>query len=146
MPNPKTIILDEEAMDSPTLSKTLSGESGFGLDEWHARVELAACFRLMAKFKMTDLTATHACVTIPGSEHILINSFGLRYDEISASNLVEISSNGEVINSDSPINDTGFIIHGAIHNARQDINCVMHTHSRAGLAISGLKEGLIPLF
>ena len=146
MPNPETKIMVEEAMESPALSKTLSGESGFGLDEWHARVELAACFRLMAKFKMTDLTATHACVTIPGSEHILINSFGLLMEEITASNLVKMDFDGNILsdNKDPPVS-AGFAIHSVVHRARPDIVCSIHTHTKAGTGVASLECGLLPL-
>jgi ribulose-5-phosphate 4-epimerase/fuculose-1-phosphate aldolase len=95
---------------------------------------------------MSDIIWNHITAkTTTKKETFLINSFGLRYDEIKASNLVEITLAGEVINSDSSINNTGYIIHGAIHQARKDIVCVIHTHSRAGLAISCLKDGLKPM-
>ena len=95
---------------------------------------------------MSDIIWNHITAkTSSKKDTFLINSFGLRYDEITASNLVEITTDGEVINSSSSINDTGYIIHGAIHKSRKDINCVMHTHSRAGLAISSLKKGLNPM-
>ena len=115
-------------------------------EEWLVRINLAACYHLADYFGMSDIIWNH--ITAKTSSHketFLINPFGLRYDEVTASNLVEITLSGEVINSDSSINDTGFIIHSAIHKARKDISCVMHTHSRAGLAISSLKDGLVPM-
>ena len=118
----------------------------YNSEEWENRVNLAAAYHLADHFQMSDIIWNHITVkTSSTKETFLINPFGYRYDEITASNLVEINSNGEVINGIKSINDTGFVIHGAIHRARNDIKCVMHTHSRAGLAISSLKEGLIPM-
>ncbi len=118
----------------------------YNSEEWENRVNLAAAYHLADHFQMSDIIWNHITVkTNSTKETFLINPFGYRYDEITASNLVEINSKGEVINGVKSINDTGFVIHGAIHRARNDIKCVMHTHSRAGLAISSLKEGLIPM-
>ncbi len=118
----------------------------YNSEEWENRVNLAAAYHLADHFQMSDIIWNHITVkTSSTKETFLINPFGYRYDEITASNLVEINSNGEVINGVKSINDTGFVIHGAIHRTRNDIKCVMHTHSRAGLAISSLKEGLIPM-
>ena len=115
-------------------------------EEWNNRVNLAACYHLADYFNMSDIIWNHITAkTSSEKETFLINPFGYRYDEITASNLVEITSEGKVINSKGSINDTGYIIHGAIHKARKDIVCVMHTHSRSGLAISSLKDGLIPM-
>ena len=115
-------------------------------DEWHNRINLAACYHLADYFQMSDIIWNHITAkTSKDKDTFLINPFGLRYDEITASNLVEVTLEGKVINSDSPINDTGFIIHGAIHQARPDVNCVMHTHSRAGLAVSCFENGLTPM-
>ncbi len=119
----------------------------YNSEEWENRVNLAAAYHLADHFQMSDIVWNHITAkTTSTKETFLINPFGQRYDEITASNLVEINSNGKVVNgNNSSINDTGFVIHGAIHNARKDIKCIMHTHSRAGLAISSLKEGLIPM-
>ena len=118
----------------------------FSKDEWSNRVNLAACYHLADYFQMSDIVWNHITAkTSKDKETFLINPFGFRYDEITASNLVEITLDGKVINSESQINDTGFIIHGAIHRARTDINCVMHTHSRAGLAVSCFANGLTPM-
>jgi len=115
-------------------------------EEWENRVNLAACYHLADHFQMSDIIWNHITAkTCENKETFLINSFGLRYDEITASNLVEITPEGKVVGNNSPINETGYIIHGAIHNNREDIKCVMHTHSRSGLAISSLKRGLIPM-
>ena len=115
-------------------------------EEWLNRVNLAACYHLADHFQMSDIIWNHITAkTSKDKDTFLINPFGLRYDEITATNLVEVTLEGKVINSESSINDTGFIIHGAIHRVRTDINCVMHTHSRAGLAVSCFENGLIPM-
>jgi len=121
-------------------------KNNFSQEEWLNRVNLAACYHLADYFQMSDIIWNHiTSKTSNEKETFLINPFGLRYDEITASNLVEVTPEGKVINSDSPINDTGYIIHGAIHRARKDITCVMHTHSRAGLAVSCFEDGLQPM-
>ena len=115
-------------------------------EEWLNRVNLAACYHLADYFNMSDIVWNHITAkTSKDKDTFLINSFGLRYDEITASNLVEITLDGKIVNGKSPINDTGFIIHGAVHKSRKDISCVMHTHSRAGLAVSCFEEGLKPM-
>ena len=114
-------------------------------DEWENRVNLAACYHLADYFQMSDIIWNHITAqTSKNKETFLINEFGLRYDEVTASNLLEVNYDGKVLNNKGKINDTGFIIHGAIHKKRQDIKCVMHTHSRAGLAISCMEGGLKP--
>lgn len=121
-------------------------DNNFEVDEWSNRKNLAACYHLADYFGFSDIIWNH--ITAKTSNHkdtFLINPFGLRYDEITATNLVEIDLDGNVINSNSKINDTGYIIHSAIHRSRKDINCIMHAHSRAGLAISCLSDGLIPM-
>ena len=121
-------------------------KNNFTQEEWLNRVNLAACYHLADYFQMSDIIWNHiTSKTSNEKETFLINPFGLRYDEITASNLVEVTSEGKVLNSDSSINDTGYIIHGAIHRARKDIACVMHTHSRAGLAVSCFEDGLQPI-
>ena len=115
-------------------------------EELENRTNLAACYHLADHFKMSDIIWNHITVKTSSKKNtFLINRFGLRYDEITASNLLEVSPEGKITNGEGKINDTGFIIHSAIHHSRKDINCVMHTHSRAGLAISCLKEGLKPI-
>ena len=121
-------------------------KNNFSQEEWSNRVNLAACYHLADYFQMSDIIWNHiTSKTSNEKETFLINPFGLRYDEITASNLVEVTPEGKVINSDSSINDTGYIIHGAIHRTRKDIVCVMHTHSRAGLAVSCFEDGLQPI-
>ncbi|HYC46352.1 MAG TPA: class II aldolase/adducin family protein [Burkholderiales bacterium] len=116
--------------------------------EWEARVNLAACYRLAAHYRMTDLIYTHISARVPGPEHhFLINAFGLTWDEISASTLVKVTLDGDVVDDPSGcgINRAGYVIHGAIHRARPDVHCVMHTHTAAGVAVSAQDQGLLPL-
>jgi ribulose-5-phosphate 4-epimerase/fuculose-1-phosphate aldolase len=117
-------------------------------EEWQARVDLAACYRLVDLYEMTDLIYNHITVRIPGTEHLLINLYGMLYKEITASSLAKIDAEGKIIwkpESDYDINVAGYVIHGAIHMARADVNCVIHTHTRAGMAVSSMKCGLLPL-
>ena len=119
----------------------------FNEEEWRNRVNLAACYHLADHFQMTDIIWNHITAkTSEQKETFLINQFGLRYDEVTASNLLEIDLDGKIVSGEGNINYTGYIIHGAVHKARKEINCVMHTHTRAGLAISCLKDGLNPIF
>jgi ribulose-5-phosphate 4-epimerase/fuculose-1-phosphate aldolase len=116
-------------------------------EEWQMRADLAAAYRLAAIFKWTDLIYTHFSARVPGSEDFLINPYGLMFDEITASNLVRIDQHGEVI--DDPLelgyNEAGFVIHGCMHEARPEISCVLHTHTRAGVAVAAMKCGLLPI-
>ena len=118
-------------------------------DEWQTRVDLAACYRLIAHYGMTDLIYNHATARLPGSEsHFLINPYGLLYQEITASSLITIDLEGRVIDpgdSGLDINRAGYVVHSAVHAARHDVQCVIHTHTRAGMAISALECGLLPL-
>ena len=117
--------------------------------EWQTRVDLAACYRLMPLFGMSDLIYNHITARIPGGEErLLINPYGLMYEEITASSLVTIDLEGNILYNPRPecgINQAGYVIHGAVHAARADVQCVVHTHSRAGMAVSALKCGLLPL-
>lgn len=117
-------------------------------EEWQARVDLAACYRLMDHYKMTDLIYNHITLRIPGTEHLLINLYGLLYKEITASSLVKIDVEGTIIDkpdSEYGLNVAGYVIHGAIHAARPDVTAVIHTHTRAGMAVSSMTCGLLPL-
>jgi len=125
----------------------MNSKMHFSDEEWINRVNLAACYHLADHFQMTDIIWNHiTSKTSKDKETFLINKFGLRYNEITASNLLEIDLEGKVISGDGEINYTGYVIHGAVHKAKKNIHCVMHTHTRAGLAISCLKEGLKPIF
>jgi ribulose-5-phosphate 4-epimerase/fuculose-1-phosphate aldolase len=115
--------------------------------EWQLRVELAACYRLVALYGWSDLVFTHISARIPGPEHhFLINPYGLMFDEITASSLVKVDHHcNKVIDSPFPVNPAGFTIHSCIHDARPDVGCVLHTHSRAGVAVSAQKNGVLPI-
>jgi ribulose-5-phosphate 4-epimerase/fuculose-1-phosphate aldolase len=119
----------------------------YAREEARLRRELAAVYRLIAHFKMTDLVYNHISVRLPGPEHrFLINPFGLLYEEITASNLVIVGLDGELI-TDGPwkVNPAGFVIHSAIHEVRDDARCVLHTHTKAGCAVAAQGHGLLPL-
>ena len=121
-------------------------EKKYTEDEWLSRVNLSACYHLVDHFQMSDIIWNHITAkTSSTKDTFLINKFGLRYSEVTASNLLEINLGGNIVSGEGTINDTGYVIHGALHKARSDINCVMHTHSRAGLAISCLEDGLQPV-
>ena len=116
--------------------------------EWQTRVDLAACYRLVDHYGMSDLIYNHITARIPGTEHLLINLYGLLYKEITASSLVKIDLEGNIVwkpNTDYGINVSGYVIHGAIHKARADVVCVLHTHTRAGMAVAAMQCGLLPL-
>ncbi|MCW2236842.1 class II aldolase/adducin family protein [Azospirillum canadense] len=121
--------------------------TGIGDAERRARVDLAACYRLVAERGWGDLIYTHISLAVPGEPgRFLINPFGLTFDEVTASNLVKIDIQGNIV-GDTPyaVNATGFTIHGAVHAAREDAACVMHLHNEAAVAVSMLKDGLLPL-
>lgn len=116
--------------------------------EWQTRVDLAACYRLVDHYGMSDLIYNHITARIPGTKHLLINLYGLLYKEITASSLVKIDLEGNIVwkpNTDYGINVSGYVIHGAIHKARADVVCVLHTHTRAGMAVAAMQCGLLPL-
>jgi ribulose-5-phosphate 4-epimerase/fuculose-1-phosphate aldolase len=115
--------------------------------EWEQRVTLAATYRLVAHFGWDDLIFTHLSARVPGRDHhFLINPFGMTFDEITASSLVKVDLNGrKVMDSPYEINPAGFTIHGAIHAARENANCVLHVHSINGTAVSAQKHGVLPI-
>ena len=126
---------------------TPSVRSQVSAEEWKLRVDLAACYRLVAHYGWSDLVFTHISARIPGPEHhFLINPYGLMFDEITASNLVKVDQRcNKLIDSPYPVNPAGFVIHSAVHEAREDAGCVLHTHTRAGVAVSAQKAGVLPL-
>ncbi|MHC6225083.1 class II aldolase/adducin family protein [Pseudomonas sp. X10] len=117
--------------------------------EWQARCELAALYRLTAYFRMTDLIDTHITLRVPGPEHhFLINRYGVLFDRMRASDLVRIDQDGKVVDEafgERRVNAAGFVIHSAIHMARPDLACVVHTHTAAGIAVSAQEQGLLPI-
>src|SRR4051794_25941233 len=128
-------------MEIASLKQVVSAE------EWELRVQLAACYRLVALYGWSDLVFTHVSARVPGPEHhFLINPYGLMFDEITASSLVKVDQRcSKVIDSPFPVNPAGFVIHSAVHEAREDIQCVLHTHTRAGVAVSAQKCGILPI-
>ncbi len=121
--------------------------SQVSLDEWQTRVDLAACYRLVALHGWDDLVFTHLTARVPGPEHhFLINPYGMLFEEITASSLVKVDLGGnKVLPSPYEINPAGFVIHSAVHAARADAQCVMHLHTDAGVAVSAQKDGLLPI-
>lgn len=115
--------------------------------EWALRVDLAACYRIIAMYGWDDLVFTHVSARVPGGEdHFLINAYGLLFEEMTASSLVKVDLDGnKVLDSPHDINPAGFVIHSAIHEARPDAGCVLHTHTKAGVAISTRPGGLRPV-
>src|SRR6202163_4384920 len=113
--------------------------------EWQTRLNLAACYRLVDKYDMADLIYNHITARIPGTrDHLLINLYGLLYKEITASSLVKIDVEGNILwkpDTDYDINKSGYVIHGAIHKARPEVGCVIHTHTRAGMAVAAMQCG-----
>ena len=121
---------------------------GISPEEWQARVDLAACCRLVDLYGMTDMLGNNVTARVPGEpDHLLINPLGLLYDEVTASSIVKIDMDGNVVSAGSGggVNQAGFVIHGAMHKARDNVNCVIHTHTPAGMAISALECGLLPM-
>jgi ribulose-5-phosphate 4-epimerase/fuculose-1-phosphate aldolase len=116
-------------------------------EEWQARVDLAAAYRLVAMFRWDDLVFTHITVKVPGTDNqFLINPYGLMFEEITASSLIRIDAEGRKLDdSPFPVNPAGFVIHSAIHAARHDAKCVLHVHSLNGIAVSAQKGGVLPL-
>ncbi len=116
-------------------------------EEWEVRVDLAACYRLIAMHGWDDLVFTHISARVPGpDEHFLINAYGMLFEEVTASSLVKVDLGGDkVLESPYPINPAGFVIHSAVHEARHDVGCVLHTHTKAGVAVSVQADGLLPL-
>lgn len=128
-------------MNIPSLKEHVSAE------EWQLRCDLAACYRLVAAYGWSDLVFTHVTARIPGPEHhFLINPYGLMFDEITASSLVKVDQDcNKLSDSPFPVNPAGFVIHSAIHQVREDAGCVLHTHSRAGVAVSAQQGGVLPI-
>jgi ribulose-5-phosphate 4-epimerase/fuculose-1-phosphate aldolase/8-oxo-dGTP pyrophosphatase MutT (NUDIX family) len=129
------------------MSTDESVRSQVGEAEWRQRVDLAACYRLVARQRWDDLIFTHISARVPGPEHhFLINPYGMLFSEITASSLVKIDLDGrKVMDSPYDINPAGFVIHSAIHVAREDAQCVLHLHTLNGVAVSAQKEGVLPI-
>ncbi len=131
-----------DTLNIPTVQNKVSAE------EWQTRIDLAACYRLVALYGWADLVFTHITAKIPGGENqFLINPYGMLFDEITASSLVKIDLGGNKLDSENPfpVNPAGFTIHSAIHAARHDAKCVLHVHTANGVAVAAQKNGLLPL-
>ena len=129
-------------------SSPLSPHSAeWSAEEWALRVDLAAAYRLVAHFRWDDLVFTHITARVPGPEHhFLINPYGMMFEEITASSLVKINMQGEKVTDNPwPVNPAGFTIHSAIHGARHDVQCVLHTHTLDGIAVSAQRNGVLPV-
>jgi len=132
-------------MHIPSMKELVSEE------EWQLRCELAAAYRLVAMFGWSDLVFTHISLRLPdsvtgGEAHFLINPYGLMFDEITASSLVKVDmACNKLLPSEFPVNPAGFTIHSAIHAVRHDAQCVIHTHTKAGVAVSALQSGILPI-
>lgn len=117
--------------------------------EWQARCDLAALYRLIAYYRMTDLIDTHITLRVPGPDrHFLINRYGVAFEKMRASDLVLIDLDGNVVDrhfNGGKVNAAGFVIHSAIHDARPDLHCIIHTHTAAGMAVAAQRDGLLPL-
>ncbi|MBN2985920.1 class II aldolase/adducin family protein [Pseudomonas sp. FP597] len=127
--------------------QTQSIKDSVSPEEWELRCDLAACYRLVALYGWTDLVFTHISARLPGTAHeFLINPYGLMFEEITASSLIRIDQEGNKIgHSPFEVNRAGFVIHSAVHAAREDAQCVLHTHTRAGIAVSAQECGLLPI-
>jgi ribulose-5-phosphate 4-epimerase/fuculose-1-phosphate aldolase len=139
---------DRENREMDTLETTLASRPRhIPPEEWEVRVDLAAAYRLIAHFKWDDLILTHNSARVPGTtDQFLINPMGLMFDEITASNLIKIDVDGNQVEpSEYEPNYAGFVIHSAIYMGRSDVNCVIHTHTEADIAVGALDEGLLPL-
>ena len=130
-----------------TVRKPESVKNLVAAEEWQTRVDLAACYRLIAMYGWDDLVFTHISARVPGGEeHFLINAYGLLFEEMTASSLVKVDLEGNIVmETPCSINPAGFTIHSAIHGARPDVGCVLHTHTKAGVAVSAQVEGLLPI-
>jgi ribulose-5-phosphate 4-epimerase/fuculose-1-phosphate aldolase len=135
-------------MNAPAVRINKPVREQVSAQEWEARVNLAACYRLMHEFGMVEMVANHISARVPGSTNeFLINPYGMLYEEMTASSMVKIDIEGNVLSNatDHGVNQAGYVIHSAIHAARHDVDCVIHTHTLAGMAVSAMKCGLLPI-
>jgi ribulose-5-phosphate 4-epimerase/fuculose-1-phosphate aldolase len=130
-----------------TNSAEHNASTGIHEKEWRLRVELAAVYRLVDMFGWSELIWTHSTARVAGGQHhFLINPYGLRFDEVCASNLVKVDMDGAILgDSAQEINPAGFVIHSAIHMMRPDVTCIIHTHTVAGMAVAAQQDGLLPI-
>jgi len=132
-------------MSSAGLSKYGSVPSEYSPEEWEARCDLAACYRLVDYYGWSDLFGTHVSLRVPGTDHFLLNPYGMLFSEITASSLVKVDEGGNMLSDSTlPINPAGFTIHSAVHMSSDKMNAVLHTHTRAGNAVACMEDGLLP--
>jgi ribulose-5-phosphate 4-epimerase/fuculose-1-phosphate aldolase len=139
-------------MHAPGRLRIASCRDTCSAQEWQARVDLAACYRLVALYGMADMMANHISCRVPGAEEaFLINPYGMMYEEITASSLIKVDLAGDILYKpdfggfDYGVNRAGYVIHSAIHAARPEVGCIIHTHSWASMAVSALECGLLPM-
>jgi ribulose-5-phosphate 4-epimerase/fuculose-1-phosphate aldolase len=135
-------------MNAPAIKITRPVRDQVSTEEWKARVDLAACYRLMAEFGMVEMVANHISARVPGTTNeFLINPYGMLYEEMTASSMIRIDIDGNVLfnATEYGVNQAGYVIHSAIHAARHDVDCIIHTHTLAGMAVSAMKCGILPV-
>jgi ribulose-5-phosphate 4-epimerase/fuculose-1-phosphate aldolase len=135
-------------LTSRTAKKPVPVKDRVSAAEWKVRTDLAAAYHLAVVYGWTDMILTHFSARVPGADNqFLLNAYGLMFDEVTASNLVKVDHEGKILEDITGfgINEAGFVIHGCIHAARADAHCVLHTHTRAGIAVSAMSEGLLPI-
>ncbi len=135
-------------MSAPAIRIRKSVREQVSQEEWDTRVNLAACYRLMAEFGMVEMVANHISARVPGTENeFLINPYGMLYEEMTASSMIRIDLDGKVLfnATDYDVNQAGYVIHSAVHGARHDVDCIIHTHTLAGMAVSAMKCGILPI-
>ena len=139
---------DENFTSAPAIQIRGSVRDQVSAAEWQTRVDLAACYRLVAEFGMTEMVANHISARVPGTDNeFLLNPYGMLYEEMTASSMIKVDIDGKVLlnATDYGINRAGYVIHSAVHKARHDASCVIHTHSLAGMAVSAMKCGILPI-
>jgi ribulose-5-phosphate 4-epimerase/fuculose-1-phosphate aldolase len=135
-------------MNAPAIRSNRPVRDQVSKEEWEMRVNLAACYRLMAEFGMVEMIANHISARVPGAhDEFLINPYGMLYEEMTASSMIRIDLEGNILfnATDYGINQAGYVIHSAVHAARHDVECIIHTHTLAGMAVSAMKCGILPI-
>jgi ribulose-5-phosphate 4-epimerase/fuculose-1-phosphate aldolase len=135
-------------MNAPAIKINKPVREQVSKEEWEARVNLAACYRLMAEYGMVEMVANHISVRVPGTHNeFLINPYGMLYEEMTASSMLKVDLEGNVLfnATEYGVNQAGFVIHSAVHAARHDVECIIHTHTLPGMAVSAMKCGIMPI-
>lgn len=135
-------------MNAPAINLNKPVREQVSKEEWETRVNLAACYRLMHEFGMVEMVANHISARVPGTHNeFLINPYGMLYEEMTASSMIKIDIDGNVLfnATDYGVNQAGYVIHSAVHAARHDVDCIIHTHTLPGMAVSAMKCGILPI-